>query len=752
MIPSPTPPPPPRPPAAIGGFELVGLLGEGGMGRVYRARQPGLDRVVALKVLIPGALGDDAESVARFEREARAAGAIRHPNVVGVIAAGRCDRTGEAFIAFPLVEGEDLHTRLARQARLPEAAALAIARDVAAGLDAIHGARLLHRDLKPANILIDPEGTAHVADLGLCQWSERSARLTATGEVVGSPHYMAPEQAAGRRRLDARCDVYSLGMVLFRASTGHDAFPADAVVVALTRRLREDCPDPRAAVPELSEGFARLVAWLTARDPRDRCPSAAAARDEIERVIAGRPSPRLPPPGLGTRARPPGSAGPGPLAAVVVTAAVALVGAALVWGLGTRDAPTGASAAGAAATPPNGNDDPPEPIADEPPVEPVEPVETAPNEPSPPSVLTAIEPGASIQLQAAIARVAVVAASSDGQAERVITLCLDGGLVVWDRGSPATRRRFVVDTPPSPTGGPKGLATIPGTGRVVVGNDSGWLRLVDVGDGTIEDALDVEATLRARGVLPDGVAAGPAAIVGLSCDASRGRLLVGLGRTLSLWDLAPGEVPFATPTRLVGLHPDEQTVITSTALSADGRWAISGDWSGDVFVWDLADPDAGPHDPVLAHDPPGGGDPTSVGICADGSAAIAVFSKSRGVRFDLAASPPRIEPLAWVGPARGIAVAPRGDVALVGYGQPIGRPATPEDLLFSWLALDVVTSAAATSPQPPEGLGHTKPINDLAWSADGELFVTGGFDARVRTWRAFWSPADAPDAEPDDRR
>src|SRR5581483_1060227 len=202
--------PPPQPVVDIGGFEVLARLGEGGMGQVFKARQKSIDRLVALKVLTPK-LAQDRDYVERFEREAKAAGKLTHPNIVGVIDRGE-QTNGPApvrWIAFEFVDGSSLESKL-KHGRLSEREALKVVRDMSEALAYASKQGLIHRDVKPDNILLTKDGTPKLADLGLAKFQHDNSSLTQTGIVMGTPHYMAPEQALGERDLDIRADVYAL--------------------------------------------------------------------------------------------------------------------------------------------------------------------------------------------------------------------------------------------------------------------------------------------------------------------------------------------------------------------------------------------------------------------------------------------------------------------------------------------------------------------------------------------------------------
>ncbi len=257
-----------EPPELIGNYRVLEELGAGAMGTVYRARQESLARDIALKVLAPHLI-DDAELVERFHREARAAARLSHPNVVQAYETG-VHGTLWHYIAMEWVDGPSVADVMAEEGPLSEPRALGIVADVAGALGEIASAGMVHRDVKPQNILIAPGGVAKLSDLGLSkQLCDPSGSLTQTGMVMGTPHYMAPEQAMGKD-IDVRSDIYALGISLYRMLTGLFPFEGENVFVILQRRTQEDVPDPRTIRPELSEATAELLRWMTEREPIDR--------------------------------------------------------------------------------------------------------------------------------------------------------------------------------------------------------------------------------------------------------------------------------------------------------------------------------------------------------------------------------------------------------------------------------------------------------------------------------------------------
>jgi serine/threonine protein kinase len=251
------------------GFRIERTLGQGGMGIVYLARQVRLERLVALKVIRPE-LAQDDHFRARFQSESRTAASIHNPRVVTVFGAG--ERDGLLYVAMQYVPGRDLGRQISDRGPMPADAAGQLIAQVADGLDAVHAAGLVHRDVKPANVLVgEPSvfGDAHSAyltDFGLAKIAASTSGLTATGEVIGTIDYMAPEQIEGRR-VDARTDVYALGCVLFHAVTGQVPFPERESSSKMWAHLNEP---PPGAGHELDAVIHRAMA----KDPGDRFPSA----------------------------------------------------------------------------------------------------------------------------------------------------------------------------------------------------------------------------------------------------------------------------------------------------------------------------------------------------------------------------------------------------------------------------------------------------------------------------------------------
>jgi serine/threonine protein kinase len=249
-------------------YRVVGLLGSGGMGEVYRAEDLTLEQPVALKFL-PDTLSMDGAALSRFHREVRIARQISHRNVCRVYDIGEYE--GLRFLSMEFIRGEELSSALKRFGRLPQDKAVEIARQICAGLAAAHDAGVIHRDLKPGNVMIDENGNARITDFGLSGLMEEFGEGAA---LEGTPEYMSPEQLAGRE-LTARSDIYSLGLVLYEVFTGRKAFSAGTLADLLRLRRTESMPDsPSSIVKEIDPLVERVIERCLAANPKDRPASA----------------------------------------------------------------------------------------------------------------------------------------------------------------------------------------------------------------------------------------------------------------------------------------------------------------------------------------------------------------------------------------------------------------------------------------------------------------------------------------------
>ena len=243
-------------------YELGEKIGRGGMGVVYRAQHTGLDIDVAVKFIHPH-LADDDEAVARFIREARLSARIKHPNIVQIYDTGR-DEQGRAYIVMEYLEGQSLRQRL-KNGPIPEVEAIKIANDVLAALGKAHSTGVIHRDIKPGNIFLCSDGVAKLVDFGIAK-AVGGGTLTGTGALVGTPEYMSPEQAEGLP-VDAKTDIYSLGIVMYEMLTGVVPFKADSPLVVLRMQSERAFPPLSSSI---SEPARRFVEGCLQKDPEVR--------------------------------------------------------------------------------------------------------------------------------------------------------------------------------------------------------------------------------------------------------------------------------------------------------------------------------------------------------------------------------------------------------------------------------------------------------------------------------------------------
>ncbi|MBI5818586.1 MAG: DUF1080 domain-containing protein [Verrucomicrobia bacterium] len=265
------------------GYEIISQLGRGGMGSVYKARQPKLDRLAALKIMAPE-LAADPDFVARFKREATAAASLSHPNVVQVYSAGESE--GTHYIAMEFVDGETLKQHIERQGRLDAREALAITVYVAEALQyGWNKAKLIHRDIKPDNIFLSNTGEVKVGDLGLAKTvGGATTSLTQTGMMMGSPHYISPEQARGVSDIDFRTDIYSLGCTLYHMLTGRPPYEGPDPLAVITRHVNDPPPAIFKAWPTCPIPVALLVGKMLAKQRHERPASYEDLIDQLREV------------------------------------------------------------------------------------------------------------------------------------------------------------------------------------------------------------------------------------------------------------------------------------------------------------------------------------------------------------------------------------------------------------------------------------------------------------------------------------
>lgn len=265
----------------VGNFEIMGPIGKGAMGNVYRARDKHLHRAVALKVL-SGQLFKDPEFMERFLREARSIALLEHPNVVRLYEFGLHE--DQHFMAMELLTGGSLGDQLAAGKVFDQTEALVLALGVAAGLGAAHAAGIIHRDIKPDNLMLNESHQVKIVDLGIARRDDQSS-LTQAGAYVGTPDYVSPEQIQGVKDINGQADIYSLGITLYHMVTGSTPYGGGTMRKCIMGHLKEPLPDPRQISPSLSEDFVQLLIEMTAKDRAQRTPDMTTVRRRIRALI-----------------------------------------------------------------------------------------------------------------------------------------------------------------------------------------------------------------------------------------------------------------------------------------------------------------------------------------------------------------------------------------------------------------------------------------------------------------------------------
>ncbi len=506
-------------------FEIAGVVGRGGMGVVVKAFDGCLERSVALKLLEPR-FAKDETARARFCREARAAASITHEHVVAVHHVEEDEASGLPFLVMQLIEGESLQERLDRVGPLPLADVVRVGMQTAYGLAAAHARGLIHRDIKPANILLE-RGTDHVklTDFGLARAAE-DVKLTQTGFVAGTPHYMAPEQARGEA-LDHRADLFSLGSVLYVMCTGRPPFDGSTPYLILRQLTEEEAPSACSINPAVPEWLDDLIGRLLAKDAADRIQSAA----EVAEILALRlpeatraaPAPVPPRPLTAPRGRPAPPAGR--LRRLITGTALFLLGAAV--GAFTACEVGGVTHVFRAA--------PPAPSAPEP----------APETPP----LAVLEGNAG--------PVWTLAFTPDGK-----TLAVgadDGSVKIWD-----VPRREVRLTLPAHKG-PVWSVAFACNGTLATAGEDGYVRLWAANSFEESKAIVHPKAVRAVAFSPDG----------------KTLAIGGRDGAIRLWDMAAGQEGAA--------HcRGHEGVVMALAFSPDGKTLVSASGDKTAKLWDVA--------------------------------------------------------------------------------------------------------------------------------------------------------------------
>lgn len=272
------------PSGQFGKYDLLGEIGRGGMGVVYKARQRDLNRVVALKMILASEWAS-AEEISRFQAEARAAARLRHRNIVGIYEVG--EQLGRHFFAMDFIEGQSLSAVIAHRPLPPEQAARWMV-SIAQAVDHLHSQGLIHRDLKPSNILIDGEGEPMVTDFGLAKMFDADGGATRTGAILGTPSYMSPEQASGRNsQVTVRSDVYSLGAMLYEMLSGRPPFREENPLDTLVQVLEGEPTLLRQLVKTVPQQLELICFKCLEKDPARRYASAAELAADLTRYLQG---------------------------------------------------------------------------------------------------------------------------------------------------------------------------------------------------------------------------------------------------------------------------------------------------------------------------------------------------------------------------------------------------------------------------------------------------------------------------------
>ena len=266
----------------IGRYEIAGELGRGAMGVVYKAIDPNIGRTVALKTMRVDVHGlESADLMRRFQNEARAAGLLSHPNLVTIFDAG--EHEGIFYIAMEYLEGTTLQEMLAERHVLEAGEVVRFGREVAKGLDYAHAHGIVHRDVKPANIMVTRSGVVKIMDFGI---AKAGGNMTGTGQVLGTPNYMSPEQVKGKG-LDGRSDLFSLGVMLYEALTAEKPFAGQNVTTIIYKIVNENPIPPRDLDATIPMGLSAAVIKALAKSPDDRYQSGAQLAHELENYKTG---------------------------------------------------------------------------------------------------------------------------------------------------------------------------------------------------------------------------------------------------------------------------------------------------------------------------------------------------------------------------------------------------------------------------------------------------------------------------------
>jgi serine/threonine protein kinase len=267
----------------LGSYRVVAQLGKGGMATVFKAYQPSMDRNVAVKVLPRHLAEEDPQFNLRFQQEARVLAQLQNPHILPVFDFGEAE--GYTYLVMPLVSGGTLADRLQGQPQ-PLSQVRLLITQIGDALDYAHSRGVVHRDVKPSNVLMDERGNALLSDFGIAKLVEGTQHFTQTGGIVGTPAYMSPEQGLGLK-IDRRCDIYALGIILYQMVTGRVPFEAETPMAVLLKHINDPLPPPRSLNPALPEAVERVILKALAKNPDDRYATAGDLTQALQAALSG---------------------------------------------------------------------------------------------------------------------------------------------------------------------------------------------------------------------------------------------------------------------------------------------------------------------------------------------------------------------------------------------------------------------------------------------------------------------------------